>query len=213
MTQARREEGFTLVEALVALALGAMVLAAVLATVRVAAKGADRARSTAADVEGAARAGTILAGDAAHALWIGDDAGRALFSGGPAEMMLPELPRLLGKAGLPPPPVAVVYRIRPVAGGQALTRAEAPLAGRVAGAPGPAIVLWTVPDRIEFRYLDTDGAWLRDWTRADALPRAIALAQPGGGAPRLVAELPDLLPLACAAGPGAGCPLSAEAFE
>ena len=66
-----KEEGVTLVEALVALVLGAAVLAAVLSTVRIAAKGADRARAASADAEGFARAGAILAGDAAHAVWTG----------------------------------------------------------------------------------------------------------------------------------------------
>jgi FtsP/CotA-like multicopper oxidase with cupredoxin domain len=58
------------------------------------------------EAEAFARAGTVLAGDAAHALFLGDDEGRPLFEGRPESLMLPEQPRPLGAPGLPAPPPA-----------------------------------------------------------------------------------------------------------
>lgn len=207
-----REDGFTLVEALVALVLGAMVLGAVLSTVKIASLGAARARTASMEAEAFARAGTVLAGDAAHALFLGDDEGRPLFEGRPDSLMLPEQPRNLGAPGLPAPPVAVIYRLQSRPAGGLLTRAEAPIAGRQAGAAGPAVPIWQAATRLEFRYLDDSGTWLADWTDRHRLPRAFALADPGEGRPELVAALPALLPMACASGPGPACPLPMEQF-
>jgi prepilin-type N-terminal cleavage/methylation domain-containing protein len=207
-----REDGFTLVEALVALVLGAVVLAAVLSTVRLAAQGAARAQAATADAEGFARAGTVLAGDAAHALWIGDEQGHPLFHGDAVEVDLPEVPRPLVASALPRGPVGVIYRIQQGPGGAVVTRAEAPLQGRGFGAAGVAVPIWQSAGRLEFRFLDAKGDWQAEWSDLIALPRAVAVTDPGDGTPRLVAELPDLLPLACAGGPGPACPLPLEAF-
>lgn len=218
MTPGDREAGFTLVEALVSLVLGAMVLAAVLSTVRVAAGVLSRARDTVADAEGFARAGTILAGDAAHALWIGDEEGRPLFVGLAAEVDLPMVPRPAVPGGASDavqadrPPVAVVYRIVPGQGGALVTRAEAAMTGGRIGLPGAAVPLWQARGRLEFRFLDDQGRWLRDWPDPRALPRALAVADPALGVPQLVAALPDLVAQACAQGPGPACPLPFEVF-
>ena len=208
-----KEDGFTLVEALVALVLGAMVLSAVLSTVRVAALGAARERMATSDAEGFARAGTILSGDAAHALWIGDDAGRPVFLGRSDEIDLPQAPRQATSGGMVRPPVMVVYRIRPGTRGAILTRAEAPMAGGAIGGAAEPVVLWQAAGRLEFRFLDARGGWLRDWTARDAMPRALAVTDPALEVPQLVAALPDLVPLACASGPGPACPLPREAFQ
>ncbi len=207
-----REEGFTLIEALVALALGAMVLASVLSTVKVAAQGAERARVATADAESFARAGTILAGDAAHALFVGNDAGHPLFLGRSDEVMLPEVPRDPGPQGMPRGAIAVVYHIAQGTHGAVLTRTEAPLINGRIGDMGPQASLWQTPGRLEFRFLDAGGSWQREWTSRTELPRALAVADPGEGTPRLASALPDLLPMACATGPGPACPLAAEDF-
>lgn len=198
-----REDGFTLVEALVALVLGAAVLAAVLSTVKIAAKGAERARVASADAENFARAGAIMAGDAAHAVWIGDGEGRPRFLGQPDTVELPQMARPLVPMSMPKGPVSVVYHIVGQGAVTVLTRTEG----------GRPVALWHTPGRLEFRFLDAKGAWQRGWEDTQALPRAFAVADPGEGTPRLVAEIPALLPMACAAGPGPACPLPAEAFE
>lgn len=206
-----REAGFTLIESLVALALGAMVVSAVLSTVRVAAMGAKRATSANAEAEAFARAGTVLAGDADHALWLADGSGRPVFLGLSAAMDLPETPR--PTASLPEPPVLVAYRLEADATGTRLMRAEARLDQARAGAWGAGVELWRADHRLEFRFLDSSGAWLAEWSAQDRLPRAFALTDPAKGNPLLVAALPDLLPAACALGPGPACPLPAGEFQ
>ena len=187
------EEGFTLIETLVALALGAMVVGAVLSTVKVAASGARRAAEASASAEAMARAGAVLQGDADHALWQAAGGGRAVFLGDTAEMVLPELPRDGGAPGL------VRYRLAAEAGGTALMRDD-----------GTELRLWGAPGALSFRFLAGDGAWRPAWTDP-GLPRAFALSDGSGIV--LATELPDLLPLACTRGPGADCPLPSEAFR
>ena len=197
-----KEDGFTLTEALVALALGAVVIGAVLSTVRIAAKGAERARLVAADAESFARAGAILSGDAAHAVFIGDDEGRPRFEGDASRILLPEMPRPLAPEPLPSGPLEVTYQIAPAGPDSVLTRSEG----------AQTVALWESPGRLEFRFLDAGGEWQRDWRDVHTLPRAFAVTDPGEGTPRLVAALPALLPMACATGPGPACPLPEEAF-
>jgi type II secretory pathway pseudopilin PulG len=203
-----REEGFTLIEALVALVLGAMVVAAVLSTVRIAAAGSARARAATADAEGFARAGTVLAGDAAHAFWVQDAEGRVVFAGQSDAATWPMVARELEPAALPLGPVMVVYAIVSRSDGAVLTRAEA----QIGADAGAAVPVWAVPGRLAFRYLDAAGVWQAEWSDRSRLPRAVAVADPGDDVPRQVAALPDLLPFACAAGPDPECPLPAEAF-
>lgn len=211
------EDGFTLIEALVALALGVMVVAVVLSTVKTAALAASRSRAAVSDAEGFARAGTILAGDALHALrWTGDD-GNLFFEGGPTVVTFAQTPRPAGRAkGLPRPPVALRYELRPEAGGTGLWRAEAVLQpDRGAGQFAEAVAIWhSGAAGEEFRYLDPAGQWLRNWTDAAALPRAFGLADPvQGQPPQLVAAFPDLIDADCATGAGPRCSLLAEAFR
>lgn len=211
-----REDGFTLIEALVALALGVMVVAVVLSTVKTAALAASRSRAAVSDAEGFARAGTILAGDALHALrWTGDD-GALFFKGAPNSVIFAQTPRPTGRAdGLPRPPVALRYELRPEAGGMGLWRAEAVLQpGGGAGQFAAAVAIWHSGAGEEFRYLDPAGQWLRNWTDTAALPRAFGLADPvQGQPPQLVAAFPDLIDADCATGAGPRCSLPAEAFR
>ena len=198
-----KEEGVTLVEALVALVLGAAVLAAVLSTVRIAAKGADRARAASADAEGFARAGAILAGDAVHVVWTGDDEGRPMFPGQPDTVSLPQMPRPLVPQPMPKGPVSVVYHLAGFGAGTVLTRTEA----------GRPVTLWQSPGRLEFRFLDAKGGnGSAIGPTSTPCREPLPWPTPEEGTPRLVAELPPLLPTACATGPGPACPLPAEAF-
>lgn len=193
----RDEAGFTLIEALVALALGAMVVSAVLSTLHVAAAGAARAARATTEAEDFARAGTTLAADAAHAIWVDDGFGHPVFLGTSFAVDLPQLPRPMAT---PRPPAVVEYRI------------EAGRLTRTDRGEGQPVTIWQAPGALEFRFLDEAGDWQRDWTAKDRLPRAFAVTDPAAETPELVAALPDLLPLACARGPGPDCPLKPGDF-
>lgn len=184
------EEGFTLVETLVALALGAMVVAAVLSTVKVAANGARRAGEATASAEDLARAAAMLRGDADHAVYLADALGRASFIGQAAAMDLPQRPRD-GAA-----PRVVQYRLEPDAGDTRLTR--------------DGIEIWRAPGEMGFRYLAPSGQWQTDWA-LPGLPDGFALWERGTEV--LATPLPDLLPLSCSLGPGPACPLDAGDFR
>lgn len=216
----RDEAGFTLIEALVALALGVAVVAVVLATLHLAAGGARRALEVAAQTEAFERAGALLAGDARHALLMPQ---ALAFRGAPLQVRFAALPRFGGA------PVALSYDLRPVAGGLTrLTRSEAPLLAQGPGAFGAAQPVWLADGPWEFRFLDARGTWVRAWTGGGAaggtgaergagtgpdLPRAfglVALSAPQ--TVELVAEFPPLMAPDCARGPGPGCALGPEVF-
>ena len=203
----RDEDGFTLIEALVALALGVSVVAVVLSTLHMASNGAAKAVRVAAEVEGFARAGAVLAGDARHGLRLADGRGALVFQGQPLRVMFPALPRDGGG------PVVLDYAWRPALGGSDLTRVEAAvLAEGAAGPFGQAQTIFHANGPWEFRYLDAKGIWRREWA-APGLPRAfglVALAAPQSV--ELVAEFPDLAEPDCALGPGPACSLLAEVF-
>ena len=204
---AGNEDGFTLIEALVALALGVSVVAVVLSTLHVASTGAGKAVAVAAEAEGFARAGAVLAGDARHSLLRRDDSGNVIFTGRPETVAFPALSRADGA------PVLVEFALRPAMAGMTLTRAEAPLLAEGAGQAGLALAIWQAPDGWEFRFLDDKGNWLREWT-AKGLPHAFGLvALTAPQAVELIAAFPDLMEPACTRGPGPSCSLAQGVFR
>jgi type II secretory pathway pseudopilin PulG len=208
------EAGFTLIEALVALALGAMVVGVVLSTVKTGALSAARARSAGDTAEAFARAGSVLAGDALHALRVRTTQG-GLFSGGPRIVTFAQTPRpLASRNAFPSAPIMLRYELRPGDTGFALWRAEATLSrdGEI-GSFGEALLIWQSEGPAEFRYLADSTHWVSRWQSSDTMPRAFGIATPHDNAlPRLVAEFPDLIEPTCAAGPGPTCSLPPEAF-
>jgi type II secretory pathway pseudopilin PulG len=200
------EDGFTLIEALVALALGVSVVAVVLSTLHVASNGATKAVSVAAEAEGFARAGSVLAGDARHGLLLRDGRGDVVFHGKPQKATFPAVSR----SGLAP--VVLEFDLRPAVDGTDLTRSEAVWLTEGPGPVGLGQAIWRGPGAWEFRYLDDKGAWLREWT-AQGLPRAFGLvALTAPQTVELVAAFPDLMEPDCALGPGPKCSLASGVF-
>lgn len=201
------EAGFTLIEALVALALGAMVVTLALSSLRAAGGLLAGFASRGAQTEALARAGTILSGDTLHARLIRDDAGALFFSGASTEAIFAQAARpTAGWQGLS----AVRLTLAPAGGEIALLRSEAPLDAEGSAWSAP-VTLWQAPDLAGLRYLDAAGHWVADW-RGDTLPRALGVALAGGGPfPVLVAEFPPLIEPGCALPPPAPCSLRAEA--
>ena len=200
------EAGFTLIEALVALALGVSVVAVVLSTLHIASNGATRAVSVAAEAEGFARAGAVLAGDARHSLLLRDGRGDVVFHGTPQNVTFPAVARFGGG------PVVLKFDLRPAVASTDLTRSEAVWLAEGPGPMGLGQNVWHGPGPWEFRYLDDKGAWLREWT-AKGLPRAFGLvALTAPQAVELVAAFPDLMEPDCALGPGPYCSLAAGVF-
>jgi len=202
------EAGFTLIEALVALALGVAVVVVVLSTLHIASNGAARVVAAAEQAEAFARTGAILAGDAQHGLLVRTASGAVLFDGQAQSLTFPAMARFTTGT-----PSALRFALMPAQDGTDLTRAEAVLLAK--GATGP----WSAPQPIwhaagpwEFRYLDAAGTWARQWAAPD-LPRAfglVSLAAPQ--AVELVAAFPDLIEADCALGPNPDCRLAAEVF-
>ena len=202
------EDGFTLIEALVALALGVAVVVVVLSTLHIASNGAARAVSAAAQAESFARAGAILAGDAQHGLRVRDGTGAVLFDGQAQSLNFPYMSRFT-----PGTPALLRYALVPAQGGTDLTRDEAVLLAQ--GAAGPfaaAQPIWHGAGLWEFRYLNAAGAWQRDWSDPDP-PHAFGLVSLNAPqAVELVATFPDLIEAECALGPTPDCRLPAEVF-
>ena len=203
------EAGFTLIEALVAMALGMAVVVIVLSTLQIASKGSSRAVRVASEAESFARAGAILAGDAQHAMMVLDRSGAVLFEGQAQTLMFPYMARFAHGT-----PALLQYVLVPTKGGTDLMRAEAVLLEQGDTGPfAPAQPLWHAPGQWEFRYLNKDGTWQQDWTEPD-LPRAFGLvALDTPDAVELVASFPDLIEVECALGTGTNCRLSAEVFQ
>lgn len=202
------EAGFTLIEALVALALGMAVVVVVLSTLRIASNGAARAVAVAEQVESFARTGAILAGDAQHGLLVRTAAGAVLFDGQAQSVIFPYVARFTQSM-----PSVLRFSLVPAQGGSDLTRAEAVLLAQ--GAAGPfaaAQPIWHGAGLWEFRYLNAAGAWQRDWSDPDP-PHAFGLVSLNAPqAVELVATFPDLIEAECALGPTPDCRLPAEVF-
>ncbi len=205
-----QESGFTLIEALVALALGVFVVMVVLSTVRIASVSATRAARAQSETEAFSQAASVMDGDAQHAVKLRDTAGDVIFSGQPQDVMFPAISR---DTTAPDAVVALSYTLRSTSGGVDLLRAEAPLLD--SGKPGifePAFTLWHGNGRLEFRFLDNAGEWQSQWSVQSGLPKAFGIAAPGGTEPQLVATFPDLIEAACSLGPSDACALPAEEF-
>lgn len=202
------EDGFTLIEALIALTLGVSVITVVLSTLHIASNGAARAVAVAAEAETFARAGAVLAGDATHALRLRDARGEVIFTGQPLRVSFAATPRFAAAT-----PVVLRYELRPALDGTDLVRAEAALLAE--GSPGPfgtGQVIWHGQGPWELRYLDDKTTWRRDWGGKD-LPRAFGLvALNAPQAVELAGVLPALIEPDCALGPGPKCSLPAEVF-
>lgn len=208
------EAGFTLLEALVALLLGAVVAGAVLVAVQTGGRALARAEHSLSEAEAFSRAGTLLAGDAGHARRMAVDAQGHVFVGRGDRMTFAALPRPdpAAAGGLAEQrPVLVHFRLVTMAdGGRQLLRLETAVgvwdtAARAAARGG--LPIWAAPGAVDFAFLDARGDWLRDWSGQDGMPRAFGLQGPGDVRPRLVAEFPDaLLEPTCAAGPNARLP-------
>jgi type II secretory pathway pseudopilin PulG len=200
------EDGFTLIEALVALALGVSVVAVVLSTLHIASNGATKAVSVAAEAESFARAGSVLASDARHGLLLRNGRGDVVFTGKPQSTTFPAVSRFGGAR------MVLEFDLRPAVDATDLTRSEAVWLAEGAGPMGLGQPIWRGPGAWEFRYLDDKGAWLREWT-AQGLPRAFGLVSlTAPQTVELVAAFPDLMEPDCALGPGPKCSLSAEVF-
>ena len=202
------EAGFTLIEALVALALGMAVVVVVLSTLHIASNGAARAVSTAAQAESFARAGAILAGDAQHALRMRDGSGAVLFDGQAQSLSFAYMARFV--AGTP---ALLRYSLVSAQGDTDVMRAEAVLLAQGAAGPfAPAQPIWHTKGLWEFRYLDRAGIWQREWAEPDP-PRAFGLvALTAPQTVELVAAFPDLIEVDCALGSNPDCHLPAEVF-
>lgn len=197
---AKPESGFTLIEALVALALGAVIMAAILTTVRLASNTATRLATAAETDETLSRLGDLMAGDAAHALALPVTTDGLVFAGDPQSARFAMLPRPRPDS-VDPEPVIVTYRVR-TGTPTRLTRSET----RLGEAEGTALPVWDVPQAIALRYLDSGGKWQSRWMDDSAPPRALGLVigSDNSARPAMAAAFLPLLPLACADG-AEGC--------
>ena len=210
MTNSDPEAGFTLIEALVALALGVFVVMVVLSTVRIAAVSATRAARSQSETEAFSQAGFVLDADAQHAIRERDANGEVIFNGQPQDMMFPAKSRA---ASDPDSVVVLSYALRNNVDGVDVLRAAAPLLD--SGKPGifgPVTTVWHGTGRAEFRFLDASGKWQSQWSVQSGLPKAFGIAVPDGALPQLVAAFPDLIETACGLGPGDTCSLAAGEF-
>lgn len=197
---ARPEAGFTLIEALVSLALGAVVMMSVLTAVKLAGSTASRLAASAATDEALSRFGDLLAGDAAHALALPVTAGGKVFEGSAQAARFAMLPR--PRPGeTDPDPVFVTYRL---GGGTAghVDRSETPFGQ----AETDAVAVWEPLQPLAFRYLDARGKWLDRWADPNAMPRALGLVVgPDRSArPALAGSFLPLIALVCTDG-ASGC--------
>lgn len=190
------EDGFTLIEALVALTMGALVVTLTLSAVQVAGSALKGLHSRIAAAESLARVGAILAQDTLHALRWHDASGKLNFLGKADEAIFAQSARPTA-----PWRGASLVRLsveRDGATGAALYRSEAPLDATGPGQWQAPILLRRAPDVMGLRYLDADGHWQSDWSDT-GMPRALAVAlAPEGAFPALVAEFPPLIEPDCA---------------
>lgn len=202
------ERGFTLIETLIALAIGSSVVAVVLSTLRTTSEMATRSVAVANEAEEFSRTGTILAGDIWHSKRLRDGSGRLIFVGKSNKVSFPSTARFPAEGSL-----LIEYRLRLADGGTDLVRSNAILLSE--GGHGPLTaeqIIWHGPGTWEFHYLDNNTTWHREWTDSN-LPRALSLvdlADPGSA--KLVANFPMSIEPECAMGPGPNCSLPPEVF-
>ncbi len=205
------EAGFSLIEALVALALGALVVTLTLSTVQVAGAVLKGLQGRMATSESLARVGATLSQDALHALLWRDPAGKLVFQGNSQVA-------IFAQAARPTAPwrgaslVRLSVEQRGTAGA-ALYRSEAPLDSGGPGQWQTPVLLRQGPDVLGLRYLGLDGRWRPDWS-GPGMPRALAVAlAPEGTFPALVAEFPPLIEAECTLGLADRCSLPPEALQ
>ena len=204
------EDGFTLIEALVALALGALVVTLTLSAVQVAGSVLKGLHSRITAAEALARTGAILAQDTLHALRWRDASGNLIFLGMADVAVFAQSARPTAQwRG------ASLVRLsveRNGAGERVLYRSEAPLDATGPGQWQAPVLLRRAPDVLGLRYLDAEGSWHSDWA-GTGMPMALAVAlSPEGALPALVAEFPPLIEPDCAQGQPYRCSLPLEAM-
>lgn len=199
------EDGFTLIEALVALALGALVVTLTLSAVQVAGSVLKGLHTRIAAAESLARTGAILAEDTLHALRWRDASGKLIFLGTADAAIFAQSARPTTTwrgASL------VRLSVERDGAGRALYRSEAPLDAAGPGQWQAPVLLRRAPDIVGLRYLDADGRWRSEWSETGMMPRALAIAlAPEGALPALVAEFPPLIEPDCALGQPDRCSL------
>jgi prepilin-type N-terminal cleavage/methylation domain-containing protein len=205
-SHAAPEAGFSLIEALVALALGAVVMAAVLGTVRTGADLATRFVRSGQQDEALSRLADLITGDVQHAIGLSVTHDGALLLGDGQSLRFAMLPRpQIGDSD--PEPVLITYRVA-TGTPMRLTRSEAPLDK---GQPRVATV-WEIDRPLRFVYLDGRNRWQSQWRTPAIAPRAVGLAVGAGqgDAPQIAAAFLPLLPIACAGGAtsASGCALT-----
>lgn len=190
---ARPEAGFTLIEALVSLALGAVVLVSVLTAVRLAGSTASRLADSAAADEAISRFGDLLTGDAAHSIALPVSPDGWVFEGTTQVVRFAILPRPL-PGETDQDPAFVTYRLSGGASG-IVKRSETPFGQAEAN----AIPVWEPLQPLAFRYLDGRGKWLDRWDSPSRMPRALGLTvgTNRSARPILAASFFPLLALFC----------------
>lgn len=205
------EDGFTLIEALVSLALGALVVTLTLTSVQMAGSALKAMNDRMAGAEALARTGAILAQDTLHALRWSDASGKELFRGTPDQATFVQSARPTAQwQG------ASLVQLSIERAGKddiSLYRREAPLDENGSGQWLAPVLLRHASDVVGLRYLDAEGRWHSNWSGA-GLPIALAIAlAPEGPIPALVAEFPDLIERDCALNRPDRCSLSPEVLQ
>lgn len=181
---ARRDRagGFVLMEALAALALGAMVLMAVPLVAGLMLRNWQKTTLDSDRLETVAAGMSVLRRDVTamrREFWGGRRGAPYAFSGGPESLAI-----VVGGDGVSPGPGRgmVVYSVRPDSGGSVLQRAAAPLAPDAGqfdlAALRDPVVLLRGPWRYQFQYGKLEGPrleWTATWALPNALPDAIRL--------------------------------------
>ncbi len=202
------EKGFTLIEALVALALGALVVSLTLSAVQMSGFVLKGFHSRMAATESLTRTGAILAQDTLHALRWHDASGNLIFLGKADSAIFVQSAR-------PTSPWRGASLVRlsvehDRAGAASLYRSEAPIDVAGPGEWQAPVLLRHSPDVLGLSYLNSDGHWQSDWNET-GMPRALAIVlAPEQAIPALVAEFPALIEPDCAQGLPDRCSLSPE---
>lgn len=192
----RSEAGFTLIETLLSLALGAVVAAVVLVSVRTGLSMAKRFAVTDAEDSALSAVAELLTGDVQHVIGIPVTAGGELLAGSPQSFRFAMLARPLDD-GTEGAPAIVVYRIA-LGTVSEVIRSET---GLGEGATTSASV-WQSASHLRFMFLDARNRWRDYWSIPGQLPRAIGIGVDTGSnsSPQIAATFMPVLPLSCAAG-------------
>lgn len=231
MTAARRDDGFSLIEVLVVLALTGLALSAL---ALITGQWLPHWRQGFARVEQAevlALAVDRMAADLRAAEFVPPDvkSKHPLFAGTPEALTFV---RTASGPNVAPGLEIVTFAPQRERAGTVLTRRTAPYVPRPEPAPEPAfgapVALLPAPYRVSFSYAGRDGIWREGWIGAEELPRAVRIVVRNGTSGRALAastavtlrtELPaacvtDITQKICAVTPpgtGDGAPAAGEA--